>query len=112
MPEMIKGLRTIFCGDLTSAQVGESVKLCGWVAKRRDHGGLIFIDLRDRSGIVQLVCASDWSPEAHEQGDKVRGEYVLQVEGKVQKRASEAVNGTIPTGEIEIQVITRKSAYF
>ena len=105
MPEMIKGLRTSFCGDLTSAQVGESVKLCGGVAKRRDHGGLIFIDLRDRSGIVQLVCASDWSPEAHEQGDKVRGEYVLQVEGKVQKRASEAVNGTIPTGEIEIQVM-------
>ena len=105
MPEMIKGLRTSFCGDLTSTQVGETVKLCGWVAKRRDHGGLIFIDLRDRSGIVQLVCASDWSQEAHEQGDKVRGEYVLQVEGKVQKRAPEAVNETIPTGEIEIQVM-------
>lgn len=104
MPEMIKGLRTNFCGDVTSAQVGEEVKLCGWVAKRRDHGGLIFIDLRDRSGIVQLVCASDWGQEAHEQGDKVRGEYVLQIEGKVQKRAPEAVNTTISTGEIEIHV--------
>lgn len=108
MSEMIKGLRSNFCGDLSAAQTGETVTVCGWVAKRRDHGGLIFIDLRDRTGIVQLVCAPDWAPEAHIQGDKVRGEYVVQVTGAVQRRAPEAVNAQIPTGEIEIQVMDLK----
>lgn len=105
MPEVVKGLRTDFCGEIGAVKTDETVTVCGWVSKRRDHGGLIFIDLRDRSGIVQLVCAPDWAPEAHAQGDKVRGEFVIQATGKVQKRAPEAVNPAISTGEIEIQVM-------
>lgn len=108
MSGVVKGLRSHFCGELSAKQTEEKVTVCGWVSKRRDHGGLIFIDLRDRTGIVQLVCASDWSPEAHAQGDKVRGEYVLEVEGIVQKRAPEAVNSAISTGEIEIRVMGLK----
>lgn len=108
MSGVVKGLRSHFCGDLSTKQTEEKITICGWVAKRRDHGGLIFIDLRDRTGIVQLVCASDWSLEAHAQGDKVRGEYVLEVEGIVQRRAQEAVNPAISTGEIEIRVMSLK----
>ena len=108
MSEMVKGLRSIFCGDISTAIDGSTVTVCGWASKRRDHGGLIFIDLRDRSGIVQLVCAPDWAPEAHEEGDKVRGEYVLQVSGTVCRRAPEAVNPLLSTGEIEIHVMELK----
>ena len=108
MSEMVKGLRSIFCGDISTAIDGSTVTVCGWASKRRDHGGLIFIDLRDRSGIVQLVCAPDWAPEAHEEGDKVRGEYVLQVSGAVCRRAPEAVNPLLSTGEIEIHVMELK----
>jgi aspartyl-tRNA synthetase, bacterial type len=108
MSEMVKGLRSIFCGDISTALDGSTVTVCGWASKRRDHGGLIFIDLRDRSGIVQLVCAPDWAAEAHAEGDKVRGEYVLQVSGTVCRRASEAVNPLLSTGEIEIHVMELK----
>lgn len=108
MTEVVKGLRTNFCGEIGAKNTDDTVTVCGWVSKRRDHGGLIFIDLRDRSGIVQLVCAPDWAPEAHAQGDKVRGEFVIQATGKVQKRAPEAVNPAISTGEIEVQVFDLK----
>ena len=108
MESMTEWHRTDFCGDLDASRTGDTVTLCGWVSKRRDHGGLIFIDFRDRSGLIQLVCASDWSEAAHFQADKVRGEYVLAVEGLVRRRATEAVNPNLPTGEIEIEVMGLK----
>lgn len=105
---MIQGMRTNFCNDLGADQTGEKVTVCGWVAKRRDHGGLIFIDLRDRTGVLQLVCAPDWAPEAHAEADKIRGEYVVQATGTVQKRDVSSINTTIGTGEIEIHVTEMK----
>src|SRR5688572_28980045 len=94
-------MRTHYAGTLTSADVGSEVAVCGWVAHRRDHGGVIFIDLRDREGIVQVV----FDPDAKENfalADKVRGEYVLQLTGKVRARAPSTVNPNMSTGEIEV----------
>lgn len=96
--------RTHKCGELSKDNLNQEVVLSGWVQKRRDLGGLIFIDLRDRSGIVQLVLNPEISKQAHDNGDKVRNEYVLAVKGKVIKRAEEAVNRILATGEIEIEV--------
>lgn len=96
--------RTHKCGELSKDNLNQEVVLSGWVQKRRDLGGLIFIDLRDRSGIVQLVLNPEISKQAHDNGDKVRNEYVLAVKGKVIKRAEEAVNRNLATGEIEIEV--------
>ncbi|PTX58421.1 aspartyl-tRNA synthetase [Melghirimyces profundicolus] len=95
--------RSHFCGELTQAQVGEKVVLNGWVQRRRDLGGLIFLDLRDRSGTVQVVCNPEVSPAAAESADQVRGQYVLAVEGEVVARAPETVNPKMKTGEIEVQ---------
>lgn len=81
---------------------GETVVLCGWVARRRDHGGLIFIDLRDRSGIVQIVFSSDVYADIFKKAETVRSEYVLCVKGKVGLRSAETVNANVATGEIEI----------
>lgn len=97
-------VRTHKCGELCKDNLNQEVVLSGWVQKRRDLGGLIFIDLRDRSGIVQLVLNPETSKEAHDNGDKVRNEYVVAVKGKVIKRAEEAVNRNLATGEIEIEV--------
>jgi aspartyl-tRNA synthetase len=90
------------CGELTVEDVGKSVVVMGWVNSRRDHGGLVFIDLRDRTGIVQIVFSEQVSKEAFEKVQSVRSEYVLAVEGEVVKRLPENVNPKIPTGEIEI----------
>jgi aspartyl-tRNA synthetase len=92
------------CGELRSQHTGKSVTLAGWVNRRRDHGGLIFIDLRDRSGLVQLVADPDISPEAHAALDQVRNEWVIQVSGEVRKRPADMVNPNLDTGEIEIEV--------
>ncbi|MBR2515968.1 aspartate--tRNA ligase [Geobacillus sp.] len=95
--------RTYHCGEVPETAVGERVVLKGWVQKRRDLGGLIFIDLRDRTGIVQVVASPDVSAEALAAAERVRSEYVLSVEGTVVARAPETVNPNIVTGRIEIQ---------
>jgi aspartyl-tRNA synthetase len=93
--------RTHHCGELRAKDVGQTVVLCGWVHRRRDHGGLIFIDLRDRSGLVQVVFSSK-EADLHLKAQALRIEYVVAVKGKVIKRAPETVNKELPTGEIEI----------
>ena len=93
--------RTSYCGLLTSEHVGEEVTLSGWVDRRRDHGGVIFIDLRDREGIAQVVFDPD--AEQHFQlADSLRSEYVIKVTGTVRKRSTETINSNMRTGEIEI----------
>lgn len=94
--------RSYFCGDVTEQAIGETVTLKGWVQKRRDLGGLIFIDLRDRSGVVQIVFNPDASKEALAVAEKVRNEYVLDIKGKVVARAEGTINDNLKTGKIEV----------
>ncbi|MBN2908631.1 aspartate--tRNA ligase [Polycladomyces sp. WAk] len=95
--------KTHHCGELRKEHVGQEVVLNGWVHKQRDFGGLIFLDLRDRSGLVQVVCNPETSPAAVEIAQKARSEYVLAVRGKVISRSPETVNPKLETGEIEVQ---------
>ncbi|WP_338816412.1 aspartate--tRNA ligase [Bacillus velezensis] len=95
--------RTYYCGEITEKAIGETVKLKGWVQKRRDLGGLIFIDLRDRSGIVQVVFNPDVSKEALAAAEAIRNEYVLDIEGTVSAREEGTVNPNLKTGKIEIK---------
>jgi len=95
-------LKTHQCGELGLEHVGQKVTLAGWVHRRRDMGGLIFVDLRDREGIVQVVFDSDREPKAHAAARDVRVEYVLRVHGTVRKRLPEQVNPNLETGEIEV----------
>ena len=95
-------LKSVGCGELRAADTGKDVTLAGWVHRRRDHGGLIFIDLRDRSGIVQVVLNPRESPEAHETGTQFRNEWVVQVKGQVGTRPAGTENPDLPTGEIEV----------
>ena len=99
--------KTHSCGGLTAKHVGEQVTLAGWVHRRRDHGGLVFIDLRDRAGLVQVVFNPEVSGEAHEVTTGLRHEYVLQVTGEVAKRPPGTENPNLPSGEVE--VIARQS---
>ena len=94
-------MRSHYCGDLRASHDGETVRLCGWVHRRRDHGGVIFLDLRDRTGLVQVVFDPD-TEEAFALADKVRGEYVLQVEGRVRMRDEAVRNPRMATGDIEV----------
>ncbi len=94
--------RTNYCGALRAADAGREVALWGWVATRRDHGGLIFIDLRDREGIVQLVFNPAHNPAAHAVAEGVRGEYYLAIKGAAVRRSAATINAELPTGEIEI----------
>jgi len=94
-------MRTIYCGAVRKTQVDETITLTGWVDRRRDHGGVIFIDLRDREGIVQVVFDPD-TEEAFALADKVRSEYVLKITGRVRERDAQAVNNDMATGEIEV----------
>jgi aspartyl-tRNA synthetase len=96
--------RDLMCGDVRPEHVGQRLTLAGWADSRRDHGGLVFVDLRDKTGICQLVMNPERAPQAAETAHTVRNEFVLQAEGEVVRRAPEAVNPNIPTGEIEIQV--------
>jgi aspartyl-tRNA synthetase len=96
--------RTAYCGEITEAFIGEKVTIKGWVQKRRDLGGLIFIDLRDREGIVQAVFNPDLSEEALALAEKIRNEYVLSISGTVVERAEGTVNPNLKTGKVEIQV--------
>ncbi|MBN1311875.1 MAG: aspartate--tRNA ligase [Anaerolineae bacterium] len=95
-------LKTHTCGQLRKEHANQQVTLAGWVNRRREHGGLIFIDLRDRWGITQVVADSKTSPEAHTTMSDARGEYVLQIEGVVKARSPETVNPKVATGEIEV----------
>lgn len=97
-------LKTQDCGKLTKANVGETVVLNGWVQRRRDLGGVLFIDLRDRSGLIQIVFNPDFSGGALQVADKARSEYVLAVKGKVVERDPETFNPNMATGEIEVQI--------
>jgi len=97
-------LRSHYCTDLDIANIGEIVEVCGWANSNRDHGGVIFIDLRDKSGLVQLVCDPSDSITAHDTASLVRDEYVLKAKGKVRARGEGLENPRLKTGQIEIVV--------
>ena len=99
MPDM---KRTHYCGELRLADAGKSVRLTGWVSRRRDHGGVIFVDLRDRTGITQVVFDPMIDPEAHRAAHEIRNEFVLSVSGKVRERGEGLTNPNLLTGEIEL----------
>lgn len=94
--------RSHYCGNLRLENEGEPVVLMGWVQTRRDHGGLIFIDLRDRTGLVQVVFSPDFAEAAFKKAEGVRSEYVLCVSGTVRKRPEGTANPTLPTGQVDI----------
>ena len=95
-------MRTHYCGDLRSEHIGQTVNLCGWVDRRRDHGGVIFIDLRDRSGVVQIVSDPERTASSYDNADRLRNEYVVNIVGRVSQRPPESLNPKLPTGEVEI----------
>ncbi|XSG86239.1 MAG: aspartate--tRNA ligase [Methylohalobius sp. ZOD2] len=94
-------MRTHRCGELNATHIGQEVELCGWVHRRRDHGGVIFIDLRDREGLVQVVVDPSM-PEAFARAEEIRSEYVIQVRGTVRRRPEGTENLALPTGQIEV----------
>jgi len=96
--------RDLMCGEVGPEHVGRRLMLAGWVDTRRDHGGLVFVDLRDASGLCQLVVNPERAPEASEEAHQIRNEFVLRAEGEVVRRAPENVNPDLPTGEVELQV--------
>ncbi|MDK2797214.1 MAG: aspartyl-tRNA synthetase [Tepidiphilus sp.] len=94
-------MRTHYCGQINTEHLDQTVTLCGWVHRRRDHGGVIFLDLRDREGLVQIVCDPD-SPETFRTAESLRNEYVVRVTGTVRRRPAGTENPNLPTGEIEV----------
>lgn len=96
--------RTVYCGQINEAHVGKDICLAGWVNRRRDHGGVIFIDLRDRTGLMQLVFNPSNAPQATEKAHDVRSEFVMAVKGKVIRRSPEAINEKLATGAFELMV--------
>ena len=96
--------RDLYCGEAGTGEVGRTLALAGWVARRRDHGGLIFIDLRDHTGVVQLVVNPERSAASAEAAHGIRSEFVVRARGELVRRAADAVNPNIPTGEVELQV--------
>jgi aspartyl-tRNA synthetase len=96
--------RSRYCGDLSAADIGKEVVLMGWTMRRRDHGGLIFVDLRDREGIAQVVFDPEKSPDAHAKAEHVRNEFVLAVKGQVLARPEGTTNPAMKTGEVEVLV--------
>ncbi|MCW6051580.1 aspartate--tRNA ligase [Lyngbya sp. CCAP 1446/10] len=95
-------MRTYYCGELRSKHIGETVTLYGWVDRRRDHGGVIFLDVRDRSGIVQIVSDPERTPDSYHGAESLRGEYVVKITGRVTSRPEDSLNPKLPTGEVEI----------
>src|SRR4029450_548263 len=96
--------RDAWCGQILPYKVASEVRVAGWVHRRRDHGGLVFIDLRDRTGLVQLVFNPDEAGEAFELGHKLRAEGVLTGSGPVTKGGPKDVNEKLPTGQVEVRV--------
>ena len=96
--------RTHTCGELRAADAGKRALVMGWVHRRRDLGGIIFIHLRDREGITQIVFESDIDPAVHAKAEMLRSEYVVAVEGKVVIRTADTINPNLPTGEVELFV--------
>ena len=94
--------RDAWCGQVLPDRVDSSARVAGWVHRRRDHGGLVFIDLRDRTGIVQLVFNPDAAGKAFELGHRLRAEDVISAAGEVVRRSPETVNPELPTGEVEV----------
>ena len=94
-------MRSEYCGLINRKHLGQTVHVCGWVHRRRDHGGVIFIDLRDREGLLQVVCDPD-TPETFQTADRLRNEFVIRVSGKVRERPAGTVNPNLPSGEIEV----------
>ena len=101
--------RTHRCGALRASDSGQSAVLMGWVNRRRDLGNLIFVDVRDRTGITQVVFNKERDPAAHEKASQLRNEYVIAVIGKVKQRTADTFNKNIPTGEVEL--IARRVAH-
>ncbi|MCL5436479.1 MAG: aspartate--tRNA ligase [Candidatus Dependentiae bacterium] len=96
--------RTMGCGLVKQEQVGKTITLCGWVNRRRDHGGLIFIDLRDRSGLMQIVFDQTVAQKAHDDAHALRSEWVISVTGEVVERTADTINRDLPTGKFELKV--------
>jgi aspartyl-tRNA synthetase len=96
--------RTHYCGVLRAADAGKTVILMGWVQRRRDHGGVIFVDLRDREGLIQVVFNPELNPAVHQEAHRIRSEYVLAVQGKVRKRPEGMENPDLSTGQIEVMI--------
>ncbi len=96
--------RTHYCGNVRTEHVGHELVLCGWVNRRRDHGGVICVDLRDRTGVAQVVFKPDHAPEGHRAAESIRSEYVLAVRGHLERRSADTVNPGMPTGEVELVV--------
>ena len=95
-------MRTYYCGEVRKEQIGETVTLCGWVDSSRDHGGVIFIDLRDRTGVIQIVSDPQRTPDSYKDAEALRNEYVVQVTGRVTARPEDKLNPKLPTGEVEV----------
>ena len=95
-------MRSDYCGELRSEDIGKTVTLCGWIDRRRDHGGVIFLDLRDRAGLVQIVSDPQRTPDSYHNAETLRNEYVVKITGRVSQRPPESLNPKLPTGEIEI----------
>ncbi|MEO0969330.1 MAG: aspartate--tRNA ligase [Cyanobacteria bacterium J06639_18] len=95
-------MRTHYCGELRASDIYKTVTLYGWVDRRRDHGGVIFLDIRDRTGVVQIVSDPQRTPDSYEQANTLRNEYVIKVTGRVSRRPDDSLNPRLPTGEVEI----------
>ena len=103
-PPRANAYRDRWAGELRAGDVGSTVRVAGWVHRRRDHGGLIFIDLRDRTGIVQLVFHPETAPDAHALAERLRPEHVVSAAGAIVRREEGNVNPKLETGEIELEV--------
>jgi aspartyl-tRNA synthetase len=99
-------MRSHGCGDLRQGATGQAVQLCGWVDRSRDHGGVIFVDLRDRSGSVQITVDPDNGAEMFATAEHLRNETVIQVQGTVRERPADAINDKLATGRVEVLAST------